>query len=454
MPLKLFRMKWLRKKAYRLVDRFRKTDAAGVFKEISESQWWPKDKLDDFQFRLLEELLIHCKNNVPYYTELFQSIGFDPEKSFQLEDLQRIPILNKETIRSNYERLKAKNFNEYIPRTKQSGGSTGRPLNYIVDFRSHSYLAANNMWVWNAGSDYALGDRFITVAHGSLLPRNNTFKNRIYFLLQNSLLITSYHLNDRRLRKAIRRINRSSALFLYGYSSTIFMIARFAKAKNYPIKSSIRAICSTSDMLYPNQRALIEEVFGVTVYDSYGCPEGGIISFECDRHDGYHLNQDSAFVEIDSPDDKGFGKIISTPLYNYAFPMLRYDTGDVGKISEEVCSCGRSLPKISELGGRIRDFVILNDGRYIHGAFFNHFKPFYSNDWIDEYQIIQKDYDRLVIKISTRREPTDEDKNIIIKELQKGLLPDLKIEFDLGGVEYTSGGKFRLIISEVKTKWE
>ena len=447
-------MKWIRRKAYWLVDKFRKTDAAGVFAKIDESQWWPREKLDAHQERLLRDLLIHCKNNVPYYHDLFQSVGIDPENSFKMEDFKRLPVMTKEIIQNNYEQLKAKNIDNFSPRTKTTGGSTGRPLKYIVDFNSHSYHAANNLRAWNSGSGYHIGDRFITVAHGSLLPNKNTFKNRMYFLLQNSLLITSYHLTDKRLKSAIRRINRSSAVFLYGYSSTIFLIAKFAKANQYPIKSSIRAIFTTSDMLYENQRALIEEVFGVTVYDIYGCPEGGLISFECDEHDGYHLNQDSAYVEIESSDSSGFGKILSTSLYDYAFPLLRLDTGDVGKISEGKCNCGRSLPKVSELGGRIRDFVILEDGRYIHGAFFNHFKPFYNNDWIDEYQIIQKDYNHLLIKVSVRRQPTEEDLEIIRKEFHKGLLPDLKIEFDLGGVEYTSGGKFRLIISEVKTKWE
>ncbi len=442
------------KYTYKIVDHFRKTNAAGIYKSIMKSQWWPKEKLDQHQFDLLRELLIHCRDNVPFYRELFKKHSFDPDKMTQFKDIEKIPVLTKDIIRNNFEKFKADNFDEYVPRTKTTGGSTGQPITVYNDYLSHSYLAANNLRVWSSATDYKIGDKFITIAHGSLLPDKNTIKNKFYFLFQHSTLISSYHLNDKRLTEAIRIINKSRAKFMYGYSSSIFMIAKFASANNIEINSKLQAIYSTSDMLYPNQRKLIESVFKVTVFDSYGCPESGIISFECNNHNGYHLNQESAFVEIINKNKDGLGKIISTPLYNYAFPLIRYDTGDVGKYSDEQCKCGRHLPRISELGGRIRDFVILKDGRYIHGAFFNHFKPFYRNDWIGEYQIIQKDTDSLLIKVSTRRTPTQEDKDIIVNELKKGLVPDLKIEFDLNGVEYTSGGKFRLIISEVRTDWE
>lgn len=448
-------MRWLNKKAYRLVDHFRKTDAAGTYNEIMESQWWEKDKLDKLQFDVYRDLLIHCKNNVPYYTALFKKVNFDPETMKSLRETEKIPILTKELIRQNYDSLYAKDFESYVPRPKTTGGSTGEPITVYNDFKSHSYFAANNLRVWSIASDYYVGARFMTIAHGSLLPNNNNLKNKVYFYLQNSELITSYHLTDERLMAAIKQIKKTKAKFIYGYSSSIFMLAKFAKSKGIKIISGIQAIYTTSDMLYQNQRELIEEVFGVKVYDSYGCPESGLISFECEEHNGYHLNQESAYVEVINRDDKnGLGKIISTPLHNYAFPLIRYDTGDVGKLATEKCACGRHLPKIQELGGRIRDFVILKDGRYIHGAFFNHFKPFYDNNWIGEYQIIQETHEKLLIKVNTRRIPKEEDKNIIEEELRKGLLPDLQIEWDLGGVEYTSGGKFRIIISKVKTQWE
>jgi phenylacetate-CoA ligase len=207
-------------------------------------------------------------------------------------------------------------------------------------------------------------------------------------------------------------------------------------------------------MLYEWQRSLIENLFNAKVFDIYGCPEAGIISFECPDHDGYHYNQESAAVEIIQKDSNGFGKIIATPLFNYAFPFIRYDTGDVGSLSEESCGCGRQLYKIRSLGGRIRDFIVLQDGRYIHGAFFNHLQALYDAAWIKEYQIIQDKIDHITIKVTCIGEPQQKDLTAITEALKKGLLPDLKIDFDFDGVEYTGGGKFRLIVSHVKNKWD
>jgi phenylacetate-CoA ligase len=286
------------------------------------------------------------------------------------------------------------------------------------------------------------------------LPNTTSVKTKIYNLLQSSILITSYHLTEDKIKNIIDTVNSTNANYIYGYSSTISLIAKTAKLKNWKINRKINGIFTTSDMLYPNQRETITKIFGSEVFDNYGCPEGGVITFECENHNGYHINQESAYVEIVNQSNNGIGNIISTPLYSYAFPLIRYNTGDVGKIDYTHCSCERGLSKISELGGRIRDFIILEDGRYIHGAFFNHLEALYNAKWISQYQIVQEDLNELTIKISTLSKPIENDLKLIRENLQKGLLPSVKINFDFSGVEYTNGGKFRLIISNVKNNWE
>ena len=447
-------MKVINQLRYGVADTFRRTKVPGIMDQLDKSQWWDRNELEGHQFDLMKQLLIHCSRNVPYYRELFKREGIRVEKISTPADLLNIPILTKEIIRENYDSFRAADFRRYIPRPKTTGGSTGQPITVFEDKASHSYRIACNMRSWKAFTGYTPGDRFITIAHGSLLPKNNSFKNRVYFFFQNSDLITSYHLDEARLYEAVTTIRHSRGRLLYGYSSAILLIARFARKNKLDLNSRLRAIFTTADMMYPDQRALIREVFATEVFDTYGCPESGLMSFECEHHNGYHLNPESAFTEVIRTDEAGLGKIISTPLYNYAFPLIRYDTGDIGKLSSDRCKCGRWLPRITELGGRIRDFIVLKDGRYIHGAFFNHFKPFYQNDWINEYQVIQEDPGRLTIKVQTRRPPLQEEMDFITAQLKKGLLDDLEVNFDLGGVEYTRGGKFRLVISKVPTMWE
>ncbi len=439
---------------YRIADCFRKTNALGVYKKIKESQWLTRENLDQLQFEYLKKLLIHSGKNIPYYVELFKKYNFIPEDIKKADDIKALPVLTKEIIRKNYDLFKAKNFDMYKPRVHKTGGSTGKPLVAYNDYWSHSYLAANNLRVWSIYSGYEPGNKFMINAHGSLLPKHSYFKRAVYFYLQNADWISNYHMDEQELLKAWNKINRSKALFIYGASSSLHLLSTFAKSKNIENKSQLKAVYTTSDMLYPNQRKDIEEIFGVPVFDSYGCPEGGIIAFECEYHNGYHINSESAYVAILSANDNGIGKIISTSLHNYAFPFIHYDTGDIGSITYEKCKCGRELPRIKELHGRIRDFVVLKDGRVIHGAFFNRFEPLYRNSWVNEYQIIQEDIDHLIIKISKLRDPTQEEKDEIKRELRKGLMADMKIDIDLDGVELTKGGKFRIVMSKVRNIWD
>ena len=441
------------KLTYHIVDFFRKTETVKVYNKIIKTQWLSKEELNQIQFETLKKLLLHSFNNVPYYTKLFNDYGFNPEKFNDFSDLKVLPLINKDVIRANFEKLKAKNFSYFLPRKTQTGGSTGKPLVTYKDKLAHSYIWANNLRGWNVAG-YEIGDKFIQIASGSLLPNTTSIKSKLYSYMQNAILITSYHLTEDKIKEVIKIINSTKANYIYGYSSTISLIAQTAKNKNWGINRKLNGIFTTSDMLYPNQRKTIAEVFGSEVFDNYGCPEGGVITFECENHNGYHINQESAYVEIVNQNENGIGNIISTPLYSYAFPLIRYNTGDVGKIATDSCSCGRGLNKISELGGRIRDFIVMEDGRYIHGAFFNHLEALYNAKWISQYQIIQENINEITLKFSCLSEPVEDELKLIKNDLHKGLLPNIKINFDFSGVEYTKGGKFRLIISKVKNNWE
>lgn len=446
-------MSLLWKSAYRVVDAVRRTDAARAYKNLLKTEWLSGTEMEALQLDRMKKLLVHAQEHVPYYQRLFADVGFNASLFSSFHDLEKIPVLTKDDVREHLEEIKSDNFSKWQPRTAQTGGATGKPLITYKDRRSHTYLTANNLRAWHAAG-FEMGDKYITLAHGSLIPKKGSLKNAVYFYLQHSDLIKCHHMDEEILIDALKTIRRSRGRYMFGYSSSTYLLASFADKSGIAMEGSLDGLFTTSDMLYPHQRALIEKVFGAPVFDIYGCPEGGIISFECEKHDGYHLNQESAYVEIVGADHSGQGRIVSTPLFNYAFPMIRYETGDIGSITTEPCACGRALPRISQLGGRIRDFVVLADGRHIHGAFFNHLEMLYESDWIKKYQIVQGALNHLVIKITCIRQPADDELEQIRKSLRKGLMPDMQIDFDLSGVELAPSGKFRLILSKVKTAWE
>jgi len=242
--------------------------------------------------------------------------------------------------------------------------------------------------------------------------------------------------------------------FLYGYPSSLELFARFLLEDNQLNPLPMRAVFTTSEGLSLKARKTIEQAFKCRVIDTYGCNDGGIYSFECDRRNGFHVGMESVFVEI--VDDDGnrvpagkTGNIVTTNLMMRAMPLLRYKTGDVGALDYMECPCGRGLQRIVKLQGRERDFVLTPAGRKVHGAFFNHFEPFYAADWLRRFQVYQPDRQTLILRLMVSRKPTDRERQAITDALHEGLgKMDFRLEY-VDKMEMTRTGKFRVIISDV-----
>jgi phenylacetate-CoA ligase len=213
----------------------------------------------------------------------------------------------------------------------------------------------------------------------------------------------------------------------------------------------LRGVFSSSDMLYPPQRRTIEGVLGVRITDIYGNPESGLMSYECSEHNGFHYGMQNAFVEIVDAEGRplpegAVGRVIVTSLHNRCFPIVRYDTGDEACLSREACPCGRGLVLIRQLGGRSRDYVVLSDGRHIHGAFFNHLSSIYQAAWLDRYHIAQPSPGELVFQCMANRKPSPEEMAAISAEIAAGTGGLLRVRVELvDQIPLTRMGKYKLI---------
>ena len=163
---------------------------------------------------------------------------------------------------------------------------------------------------------------------------------------------------------------------------------------------------------------------------------------------------ESCYVEV--VDDNGnclpdgqIGRIVTTHFANKSHPFIRYITGDVGAIDRSPCECGRGLIRLVKLQGRERDFVRTEDGRKVHGAFFNHFEPFYNNSWIDRFQVYQSSVGKLEVRLQVNEKPAQSTVDKLVDELHEGLgKMDISVIFT-DEMELTSTGKFRVVISDV-----
>ena len=146
---------------------------------------------------------------------------------------------------------------------------------------------------------------------------------------------------------------------------------------------------------------------------------------------------------------------MATNLTNYAFPIIRYDTGDIGKIEKGgVCKCGRSHNKIISLLGRQRDIITLPGGLALHGAFFNHLPAFYENGRIRRYQIIQTDSDKLEIHLDLSEGSKLSDVEYVVNLLEDVFSNQMKISLVEGRFRESSiSRKHRTVISDIDNIW-
>src|SRR5262249_36059664 len=133
-----------------------------------------------------------------------------------------------------------------------------------------------------------------------------------------------------------------------------------------------RGILAAAMVLHDWERRTIEAVFDCPVTNRYGCEEVSLIACECERHDGLHINADGVYVEVlrhdGTPAAPGeAGAVVVTALANRAMPILRYQVGDMAVASDRCCPCGRGLPLLECIEGRVADYVVTPSGQLISG---------------------------------------------------------------------------------------
>lgn len=320
----------------------------------------------------LSRLLAHAFNTVPYYREVWSARGFTPGPRVTAADLRHLPILTKELIRTRKADLVSNRFDVAALDTDYTGGTVG---NQTAFHRDHAAGIAKlgRQWGVLERCGYRPGDRrgLVWGAERDLNPAGlRDFKRRVrdFADAQEVLCCTTIDPSD--LAEYYGRVTRFRPRVLYGYPSALYAFAEFIVEQKLPPLRVERVIC-TAELLTDARRRLFAEVFGGEVFNLYCSREHGCLAFECDRHEGLHIDAGSVFIEIlrdgcpARPGERG--EIVVTDLLNYGMPFVRYATGDLATVSDGPCGCGLALPRLHSLDGRVADALIRPDGRSVAG---------------------------------------------------------------------------------------
>ena len=337
--------------------------------ELERSQWLNADELRQLQLRRLRAFLALAGQRVPYYQRLFQQTGFEPAKIRSIDDLQRLPLLTKSDIRADVEAFKATGHG--VLKRYNTGGSSGEPLVFYMDRDriSHDVAAkwrATRWW----GVD--IGDTELVVWGSPVELGSQDRVRRLRDGLMRSHLLPAFEMSTQNLDRFVDTIARVRPAMLFGYPSSLSLIASHARARGRALDDlGIRVVFVTSERLYDEQRVLLEAVFGCPVANGYGARDAGFIAHQC-PHGRLHISAEDIVVETVRPDGSCTppgepGEIAVTHLRTPDFPLVRYRTGDVGVLSADTCPCGRGLAVLKEVHGRTTDFVVAADGTVMHG---------------------------------------------------------------------------------------
>lgn len=408
---------------------------------------------------LLEELLNHCREKVPYYRNVMKKIGGsflpDPE-----QHLQEFPILTKDIIRQHFEELKAGDLSQRKWFIETSGGSTGEPIKLIQDqeFNSRSLATALLYSKW-AGAE--LGQPEIRLWGSSREVAQGTLglKATFFNFLTNTCYLNAFQMTPEKMFSYIKIFNQKRPKVIIAYAQAVYELARFAEQEQIPVIPQ-KAIITSAGTLYPFMRDKIENVFQCKVFNRYGSREVGAIACQCQAGNGLHVAPWGNYIEI--VDDHGTvvprgtaGNILVTSLGNYAMPLIRYQIGDRGILSpESTCACGRKGQLLQQILGRTYDAFRKKDGTIIDGAYFS--QLVYSRGWVRKYQITQQTYSDIIFKIVPACRDFDSTELEDISYRTKRIMGEnCNVKFELvDEIPPSPSGKFRYTVSEVQIQKE
>jgi len=361
---------------------------------LKKSCYWSKAEMEAYQYGKLKSLLMASHLSVPYYQQLFDEIGFNPERDFQsLADLAKIPVLDKNFVKQNKALFLNKKY-EKNALTFKTSGSTGMPLEVLV--HEDQWIMEQGVvwrhWKWGG---YNFRDP-LAMVRSFVPPDENTLwrTNR----MTNFTFYSPFHLNDKNIALYLDHMIDNGTVILRGYPSSIATMADYVLRSGHAVPK-IKLILTASEVLTDTDRSRIESAFKAKVSNHYGLAEQIVMMGDCEKHEGLHNYDEYGYLELLDTDDPQIKRIIGTNLNNLTTPFIRYDTGDLAVLADKPCSCGKTLPTIKNIIGRKDAVIKTAEGFEIPTVnFYTMFEDFQE---LERWQIVQRSLTELDFNVRT-----------------------------------------------------
>ena len=350
-----------------------------LLRYLQGTEHWTPDALRDLQVGLLRRLVRHAYLHTAHFREVLDERSVRPEDFTTVEDLQRLPLLDRDTVIATLDARMAASGPRAVIK-KSTSGTTGQPVVVKYNAESRHWRDATR-WRGYGWGGYRIGMRALHYwgfgpASPSWVKRKKVMLDRAF---KRDCYVDCTPRSEEALHAAVATIREFQPNVMIAYAAGAAALAKFVNEQKLRSWQNIPVLVG-AERLWPHDRAAIEEAFG-PAFETYGCREVMLIAAECEAHKGMHTSMENMVVEVVVREPDGSvrlakagesGEVAITDLHNLACPMIRYITGDVAVAhGDEVCSCGRGLTRIGPIEGRVTETLRDGRGNPVGGLVFN-----------------------------------------------------------------------------------
>ena len=417
-------------------------------RELMDSEKWSAAEIEAFQDEQVRRLIRHAYDNVPFYGERWRSLGITPDDIRSRADLVKLPVLTKEEVRQNLDRLRSRTAIAGELVLKHTSGTTGKALHFYVSRRSIPFQWA--VW-WRHRLRFGVqpGGWHANFTGKRVVPLN---QNRPPYWRWNrpmhQALLNMHHLTRGKVRSIVEFLDSHRFEYYSGYPSIVHMLAAMALAEGIVLTSKPRAIFTGAENVLDFQRRDIAEFSGAILTDQYGSSEGCGNASHCPQF-VHHEDFEFCVLEgVERASRDPAHTILATGFASDVFPFIRYEVGDTAVWQPEgsACPCGRRSRALARIEGRMDDYVVTPEGARIM-RFDYIFKDSLN---VKEAQVVQQRPGEISVRLVRRAGYGLQDELDLRREFARCVSPALVLHFEyVSEIERERNGKFRAVVSDV-----
>jgi phenylacetate-CoA ligase len=427
-------------------------------RQLQDSQWWPAERLLDHQLGLAQRLLDHAYRTVPFQRARIQAAGLDPDAALTIEAWRRIPPLRRRELQDAGSAL----LSNDIPKAhgaivaNASSGSTGTPVTVRGTAFDASVFKCVNLrhFLWHR---HDFSGRLVSIRH--IKSEKANYPDGIRYERWGDTATFPFKTGPAfalSIRASISEqaewLSRHDPDYLLTYPSNARELARHCE-RNALTLPHLEHVATIGEVVGDDVREAVRAAWGAPLIDTYSAQEVGMIADQCPSCERYHVQAETMLVEV--IDDAGQpcqpgqrGRVLVTPLFNYATPLLRYELGDHAEVGAP-CRCGRGLPVLGKILGRERNALLVTpNGERYWPAFGS--RGFTAIAPIVQHQFVQKDAESIEGRLVTERPLTREEESALEAHVQSRLPWRFRVSFVyVDEIARNAGGKFENFVSEL-----